>query len=52
MCGADFELIPIDGVPALEAAYRELIPVVEVDGERVFTYYVQAKALRERLEQR
>lgn len=52
MCGEEFQLIPIDGVPALEATYRESIPVVEVDGERVFTYYVQAAALRERLERR
>jgi Glutaredoxin-like domain (DUF836) len=52
VCGGDFELVWIDGVPELEAAYRELIPVVEVDGKRVFTYHVHADALRERLEQR
>jgi hypothetical protein len=51
VCGGDFELVSIDGVPELEAAYRELIPVVEVDGKRVFTYHVHADALRERLEQ-
>jgi glutaredoxin len=35
-----FELqeVAIDGDAELEAAYRELIPVVEIDGERVFTY--------------
>ena len=38
----EFELVEmaIDGDPELEERYRELIPVVEIDGERVFTYYV------------
>jgi len=35
---------------ALEAAYREHIPVVEIDGERAFTHFVPPQALRERLE--
>jgi len=52
VCGEDFELISIDGVAELETTYREFVPVVEVDGERVFTYYVQPEALRERLEWR
>ncbi len=39
----------IAGSPELEAAYRESIPVVEVDGERAFTYFVQPDALRRRL---
>ena len=33
----------------LEAAYRASIPVVEIDGERAFTYFVQPEALRRRL---
>jgi Glutaredoxin-like domain (DUF836) len=41
--------IAIDGDPDLEARYRELIPVVELDGERLFTYYVHEKAFRRRL---
>jgi glutaredoxin len=47
-----FELteVAIDGDPGLEAAYRELLPVVEIDGERVFTYYVHEAAFRRRLE--
>ena len=47
-----FELteVAIDGDPELEAAYRELLPVVEIDGERVFTYYVHEAAFRRRLE--
>jgi glutaredoxin len=43
------EIVDIDGDPALEAAYRELIPVVEIDGERAFTYFVEPQALRARL---
>lgn len=39
----------IGGDPVLEAAYREWLPVVEIDGERAFTYFVQPAALRERL---
>ena len=47
----EFELeeIAIDGSPELEARYRELIPVVEIDGERVFTYYVHDDAFRRKL---
>ena len=45
----DLEEIAIDGEPELEARYRELIPVVEIDGERVFTYYVHEQAFRRRL---
>jgi hypothetical protein len=49
----DFELeeVDISGDPELEAAYREWLPVVEIDGERVFTYFVYPDALRERLAQ-
>jgi len=45
----DLELVDIGGEPRLEARYRELIPVVEIDGERAFTYFVDANALRERV---
>jgi hypothetical protein len=41
--------VDIAGSPELEAAYRDSIPVVEVDGERAFTYFVQRDALRQRL---
>jgi glutaredoxin len=46
-----FELveIAIDGDADLEARYRELIPVVEIDRERVCTYYVQPEPFRRRL---
>ena len=49
VCAGDFERVEITGVPDLEAAYRESIPVVEIDGERAFTFFVQPEALRQRL---
>ena len=49
VCPGEYEVVDIAGDPGLEAAYRESIPVVEVDGERAFTYFVGADALRERL---
>ena len=49
VCAGDFERVDIAGSPELEAAYREAIPVVEIDGERAFTYFVQPDALRQRL---
>jgi len=47
--GFDLELVDIGGHPELEARYREHLPVVEIDGERAFTYFVQPDALRTRL---
>jgi glutaredoxin len=46
-----FELveIAIEGDSELESCYRELIPVVEIDGERVCTYYVQPEPFRRKL---
>ena len=49
VCAGDFERVDIDGDAQLEAAYRTSLPVVEVDGERAFTYFVQPDALRQRL---
>jgi glutaredoxin len=37
---------------ALQRAYFERIPVVELDGEVLFEYFVQEAVLRERLESR
>ena len=48
--GFELEEVAIDGDPELEARYREWLPVVELDGERLFTYYVHEDALRRRLE--
>jgi hypothetical protein len=44
----DFDLQEVDigGDEALEASYREWIPVVEIDGRRRFTYYLQPDAFR------
>jgi hypothetical protein len=44
--GFDYRAVLIDGDPELEAAHREWIPVVEIDGERRFTYFVHPDALR------
>jgi len=46
-----FELAEVDigGDEELERRYREWLPVVEVDGERAFVYYVDVPALRRRL---
>ena len=49
VCAGDFERIDVAGDPALEASYRESLPVVEIDGERAFTFFVQPDALRQRL---
>ena len=47
--GFELALVDIDGDPDLEARYREHLPVIEIDGERVFTHFVEPSALRERL---
>jgi hypothetical protein len=49
--GFDFDEILIDGDPELEARYRELLPVVEIDGQQAFVYFVPPAALRRRLAQ-
>jgi hypothetical protein len=49
--GFELEEIAIDGDPELEARYRELIPVVEIDGKQAFVYFVQPEALRRKLAQ-
>ena len=41
--------VDIGGSPQLEASYREWLPVVEIDGERAFVYYVDAAAFRRKL---
>ena len=46
-----FELqeVEIDGDPDLESRYREWLPVVEIDGDRAFVYYVDPDAFRRRV---
>ena len=39
----------ISGDADLEARYRELLPVVEIDGERAFTFFVEPESFRARL---
>ena len=50
--GFDLELVDVAGDSELEARYRSLLPVVEIDGERAFTYFVDPSALRDRLLER
>ena len=45
----DLREVDVTGDYELEARYRELLPVVEIDGERAFVYYVQPDGFRRRL---
>jgi hypothetical protein len=47
--GFSFREVDISGDAELEAAYREWLPVVEIDGERAFVYHVDPDGLRRRL---
>ena len=47
--GVDYREIDITGDPQLEASHREWLPVVEIDGERVFVYRIPVEALRRKL---
>jgi Glutaredoxin-like domain (DUF836) len=47
--GFELDVVDIAGDAELEARYRALLPVVEIDGEQAFTYFVDPDALRERL---
>jgi hypothetical protein len=49
--GDAFDEVDIGGDDALEAAYREWLPVVDIDGERAFVYFVDPAALRRKLAQ-
>jgi Glutaredoxin-like domain (DUF836) len=51
--GQPFELeeIDISGDAELEARYRELLPVIEIDGEQAYTYFVEPDSLRRKLAQ-
>ena len=49
--GDGFEEVDITGDDALEARYREWLPVVEIDGERAFVYFVDPAALRRKVAQ-
>jgi glutaredoxin len=47
----DFDLreVDISGDDELERRYRELLPVVEIDGKQEFVYYVPLDAFRRKL---
>ena len=47
--GVAYDEVDITGDPALEARYREWLPVVEIDGEQAFVYYVRPDGLRRKL---
>jgi glutaredoxin len=49
--GVAYDAVDITGDAELEARYREWLPVVEIDGERAFVYYVDEHALRRKLSQ-
>jgi hypothetical protein len=47
--GFALDEVDITGEPALEARYREWLPVVEIDGQRAFVYHVHEDGLRRRI---
>jgi hypothetical protein len=47
----ELEEVDISGDAELEGRFREWLPVVEIDGERAFTYFVPPDALRRKLAQ-
>jgi glutaredoxin len=47
--GFELELVDIAADPELEARYRTLLPVIEIDGEQAFAYFVDPGAFRARL---
>ena len=46
VCGEDFVVVDITDDTELESTYRERIPVVEVNGRALFSYFVHREALR------
>jgi glutaredoxin len=46
-----FEEVEIDGDAELERLHREWLPVVEIDGERAFVYFVDPAALARKVAQ-
>jgi glutaredoxin len=49
-CAFELEEVDVTGDPELEARYREWLPVVEIEGERAFVYYVDAGAFRRKVQ--
>jgi glutaredoxin len=50
--GFAYEEVDIAGDPELESRYREWLPVIELDGERAFVYYLDEAAFRRKLASR
>jgi hypothetical protein len=48
--GVAYREVDITGDPELEAAHREWLPVVEIDGERAFVYRIPVEALRRKVQ--
>ena len=46
----EVEEIDITGIPELERSYRQFVPVIEHDGERLSVYRVEPDVLRARLQ--
>jgi glutaredoxin len=49
VAGFDVDVVDITGDETLETAYRTLVPVIEIDGVREFTYFVTVEALLDRI---
>ena len=47
----DYVEVDITGDPELEERYREWLPVVEIDGERAFVYWLDEDAFRRKVSQ-
>jgi glutaredoxin len=47
--GFELELVDVAADAELEARYRALLPVIEINGEQAFTYFVDPDAFRARL---
>ena len=47
----EYDEVDITGDAELEARYREWLPVVEIDGERAFVYWLDEAAFRRKLSQ-
>jgi glutaredoxin len=45
----ELEIVDIAGNARLEAEFRTLLPVIEIDGIRAFTYFVTVEALLDRI---
>jgi glutaredoxin len=48
--GVPVEQVDVSGDPVLYARYGERIPVVEIDGETVFEFFVNEAVLEQRLD--